>query len=106
MSRLQLVGLWFMCLVVTPILLVAMLAQASFGSESRAKSMAVAYDECGNALFGGPSTETISARTGNALIEGKRWAKIVAPLIDVVFGKGHCLENSTINAGQTASAAS
>jgi len=100
MSRLQLVGLWLMCLLVTPVLLAAMLVQASFGAEIRAKSMAVAYDECGNALFGGSATETISTRTGNMLIEGKRWAKIVAPLIDAIFGKGHCLANATTKVGQ------
>ncbi|MEM5384131.1 hypothetical protein VSR68_11135 [Paraburkholderia phymatum] len=72
MSRLQLFGLWLMCAIVTPILLVAMFVQAAFGSASRAKCMAIAYDECGNALFGGPATQTISERTGNALIEGKR----------------------------------
>lgn len=59
--------------------------------------MAIAYDECGNALFGGARGETISARTGNALIQGRRWAKIAAPAIDAIFGTGHCLANATMN---------
>lgn len=96
MTRLKLCGLWIMCVLVTPILLLAMLAQALFGSEPRAQRMAVAYDECGNSLFGGEPTVTISERTGNALIQGKRWAKIVAPCIDAIFGKGHCLANATV----------
>jgi len=95
MNRLQLVALWALVTLVTPVLNVAMLLQALFGSEVRAKSMAVAQDECGNALFGGPPDQTISARTGNALIEGRRWAKIVAPVIDFFFGQGHCMANAT-----------
>jgi hypothetical protein len=56
--------------------------------------MAIAFDGCGNALFGGDPTMTISARTGLALLDGKRWARIVAPVIDFAFGKGHCLEKA------------
>lgn len=74
-----------------------MACQAAFGSRDRALSMAVAYDECGNALFGGERNETISARTGNALIEGKRWARVVSPIIDAMFGAGHCQANATMN---------
>ncbi|MEO6920519.1 MAG: hypothetical protein ABI171_16175 [Collimonas sp.] len=95
MTRLRLFALWFLCAMVTPILIVAMLVQAVLGSTTRAQSMAVALDECGNSLFGGDAQETISRRTGLALIAGKRWAKIVAPLIDCVFGQGHCLANAT-----------
>ncbi|WP_207000757.1 hypothetical protein [Trinickia mobilis] len=96
MSRLKLLFIWLLCVVFAPILLVAMLGQALFGSTSRALSMAIAQDECGNALFGGARNETISTRTGNALIRGQRWARIVAPVIDLFFGKGHCLSSATI----------
>jgi hypothetical protein len=97
MSRLQLLFVWLMCVIVAPVLLVAMGCQAAFGSAPRALSMAVAYDEAGNALFGGARGETISTRTGNALIQGKRWAKIAAPCIDfVMMQKGHCLANATL----------
>jgi len=95
--------LWALVTLVTPILNLAMLMQALFGSEERAKSMAVAQDECGNALFGGPADQTISTRTGNALIEGKNWAKIAAPIIDFMFGKGHCLANATLKVSTNAS---
>lgn len=94
-SKLKLLLLWVLCLVITPALLIAMLLQIIGGSTSRALNMAAAYDECGNALFGGPETQTISAHTGNGLIEGKRWAKIVAPMIDFFFGAGHCLSYAT-----------
>jgi hypothetical protein len=72
-----------------------MLCQLLIGSAERALSMAVAIDSCGNALFGGLPTVTISERTGNALLDGRRWAKIVAPVIDYFFGAGHCLANAT-----------
>jgi hypothetical protein len=97
MSRLKLLFLWLLCTLASPILSIAMLCQAAFGSTDRALSMAVAQDECGNALFGGARGETISTRTGNALIQGKRWAKIVAPIIDFLMGQpGHCLANATL----------
>jgi len=95
-TRLELFGMWLLVVLFTPVLLIAMLIQALFGSEARAKSMAIAQDECGSSLFGNPPTETISTATGNALVEGKRWAKLVAPFIDFIFGKGHCLANASI----------
>lgn len=69
--------------------------------------MALAQDECGNSMFGGPPTQTMSSRVGDGLIEGKRWAKIVAPVIDFLFGAGHCLSNvdlaaATLTAAQKA----
>lgn len=93
MTRMKLLALWFVCTLAMPFLSIAMLVQALAGSEKRAKSMAVAQDECGNALFGGPPQQTISARTGDGLIYGSRWAKIAAPFIDFFFGAGHCLAN-------------
>jgi len=94
MSKVKLILICLMCAVFAPVLVLCMLAQALFGSGDRALSMAVAFDECGNALFGGDATETISRRTGLALLAGKRWAKIVAPVIDFIFGPGHCLANA------------
>ncbi|WP_175947649.1 hypothetical protein [Burkholderia pyrrocinia] len=96
MSRLQLLGVWLICVIAAPITLLVMLCDALFGSTARAKQIAIAQDESGNAVFGGPATETISTRTGNALVEGARWAHYVAPVIDLVFGKGHCLANATL----------
>jgi hypothetical protein len=96
MSRAKLLMVWVLCTLAAPILCVAMFFQAAFGSTDRALSMAVAQDVCGNALFGGSRGETISTRTGNALIQGKQWAKFVAPIIDALFGAGHCVANATI----------
>lgn len=89
--RKKLIFVWLLCLAFTPILLVAMLCHAVFGVPNRALSMAIAIDGCGNALFGGDPTMTVSERTGRGLLEGARWAKAVAPIIDFVFGDGHCI---------------
>jgi len=99
MTRKKLFFIWLLCAVFAPVLIVAMLVQSVFGSTTRAQSMAIALDECGNSLFGGDPQETISRRTGLALAAGKRWAKIAAPLIDFVFGKGHCLANAVDGPG-------
>jgi hypothetical protein len=94
MTRGKLLMLWLLCVAVEPILSVMMLMQALFGSTARALEMAKAKDACGNALFGGRFGETLSTRTGNALVEGQRWARIAAPVIDAMFGKGHCAANA------------
>jgi hypothetical protein len=99
MSRLKLIALWFLVTLFMPLFSVVMLIQAVVGSHSRAKNMALAQDECGNSMFGGPSTQTMSSRVGDGLIEGKRWAKIIAPVIDFLFGAGHCLSNVDLAAG-------
>lgn len=92
--RWRLLLLWLLCVAVMPMLLLAMLAQSIAGSATRAQAMAVAIDECGNSLLGGNAQETISRRTGLAVIAGKRWALIAAPFIDLIFGPGHCAENA------------
>ena len=50
----------------------------------------IAWDQVINAILQGDARHTISARTGYAVYRGKRWAKVVAPIIDAFFGKGHC----------------
>ena len=94
MTRPRLLSLWLICAIVTPLLILAMLAQSIAGSVTRAQAMAVAFDEAGNALLGGDAQETISRRTGLAFIAGKRWARAAAPVIDYFFGAGHCAENA------------
>lgn len=94
MTRRQLLALWLLCAIAAPLLVLAMLVQSIAGSSTRARSMAVAFDECGNALLGGDARETISRRTGLAVIAGKQWAILAAPCIDYIFGAGHCAENA------------
>lgn len=50
----------------------------------------IAIDELINAFLQGDARHTISARTGYAVYRGKRWGKLLAPMIDAIFGKGHC----------------
>lgn len=94
MSRARLFTLWVLCVAVTPVLLMAMLVQTVAGARERALNMAVAFDQSGNALFGGDPRQTISTRTGRALLAGKRWARIAAPVVDALFGAGHCLSHA------------
>jgi hypothetical protein len=82
--------LWLVCTPVFPILWMMQGLQAIFGNPERSVNMALAIDSCGNALFGGDFRMTISERTGLALIAGKRWGRIAAPVIDFFFGENHC----------------
>jgi hypothetical protein len=41
-------------------------------------------------LFFGRHWQTISARAGYAAYRDKSWGRWAAPLIDALFGKGHC----------------
>ena len=92
-ERKRAVKLWILCTVCLPVLCLMQLLQGLFGSVERSINMACSLDTCGNALFGGDYRQTISERVGVALIEGERWAKIVAPCIDYFFGPQHCLDH-------------
>lgn len=51
-----------------------------------------------NALTGGNEDQSFSGRTGVAYLLGKRWAKIVKPVIDFIFkiikgDKNHCIDS-------------
>lgn len=94
MSRPRVFVLCLACAILSPLLVLMMLAQVLAGSVSRAMSMAIAFDQVGNSLFGGSERETISRRTGLAAIAGKPWAIWLAPKIDALFGAGHCAENA------------
>lgn len=94
MTRLKLLGLWLLCMAVMPLLCVAMLGFALAAKNDRAFYMAYAYDEAGAVAIGGPPGSTVSSRTGRALVAGRCWAKILAPIIDFFFGKGHCLSHA------------
>lgn len=48
-----------------------------------------------NAFAWGSARQSFSARTGYALYRGKRWAKVVAPVIDFVLrSHHHCVEQA------------
>lgn len=94
MARLKLVGLWGLCVMVSPLLMVAMLGFALAAKNDRAFYMAYACDEAGAVAIGGPIGSTVSGRTGRALRDGRRWAKLLAPVIDLFFGRGHCLSHA------------
>lgn len=89
-DRQRALKLWLLCTLCLPLLWLMQLLQALFGSVERSLNMAFSLDTCGNALFGGDPRMTISERTGLALMEGKRWARIVTSVIDYFFGADHC----------------
>ena len=93
-SRRRAVALWLICTLVIPLLWLMQGLQALFGSVDRSINMAVSLDTFGNTLLGGNPRQTISERTGLALLEGKRWARLVAPVIDYFFGKDHCRQEA------------
>lgn len=103
-NRLKTLLLWFLITLVLPIVQIVMLFQALLGSGVRAHNMAVAYDQAGNAMFGGPPTQTMSSRVGDAKVRGQKWAQIAAPILDFFFGKGHALSNVDLPVDQISAA--
>ena len=93
-TRFRAIILWLLCTAVLPLLWIMQGLQGLFGSPERSINMALAQDQCGNALFGGDPGQSISERTGLAAMEGKRWAKITAPCIDFFFGQNHCYDSA------------
>lgn len=95
-DRRRALKLWLLCTLAIPLLWLMQLLQGVFGTPARSINMAVSLDTCGNALFGGDPRQTISERTGCALLEGKRWARLAAPVIDYFFGKDHCRQEARV----------
>lgn len=93
-TRIRLVGLWCLCLAVLPLFMLAMLGFALAASNDRAFYMAYCLDLGGAVAIGGPMGSTVSSRTGRALLLGRWWATLLAPVIDCFFGQGHCLSHA------------
>jgi hypothetical protein len=96
--------LWFLITLILPFAQIVMLVQTLLGSGQRAHNQAVAYDQAGNTIFGGPPTQTMSSRVGDAKVRGQKWAQIAAPILDFFFGKGHALSNVDIPANEISAA--
>ena len=86
--RLRLILLWVVCVLVVPVLILAQLLHAVLGNTSRSLKMAVALDQCGNALLGGSEDETISSHAGRRMHEA-RWACVLCKFLDI-FERDHC----------------
>lgn len=56
--------------------------------------IALALTQLLNALSWGDATHSLSARCGYALYRQKDWAMEAAPLIDLIFGAGHCVREA------------
>lgn len=92
MTRKQSICIFFLCLTLTPLLLVAFFWQSFMGNPERAIHIAKAYDIYGNNALGGTIGKTVSTQVGNALVAGKAWAKLPAKIIDALMGENHCLD--------------
>lgn len=58
------------------------------------KRVLVGLDEFVNILLNGRVGETISSRVGRNAIAGEFWSRrLFEPLIDAIFGMGHCRKN-------------
>lgn len=95
MTRFQAFKLWLLCLVVTPVIFIAFSYHVFFGSVSRAKQVAKAYDIYGNNACGGTIGLTVSNQVGNALKAGKPWGVKCAKIIDSIMGENHCIESTS-----------
>lgn len=95
-TRRRALVLWALCTLCLPLLWIMQLLQGLFGSPSRSINMAISLDTCGNALTGGDPRMTLSERTGLAVMDGKRWGLLAAPVIDTFFGKDHCREEALL----------
>lgn len=104
-ERAKTLVMWLLIALVLPLAHAVMLFQTLFGSGARARMQAVAYDEVGNTIFGGPADQTMSSRVGNAKIRGQKWAQIAAPILDFFFGKGHALSNVNLPADELSDSA-
>lgn len=99
-NRAKTLVMWILITALLPLAQLVMLFQILIGSNERAHNQAVAYDEAGNTIFGGPPDQTMSSRIGNAKVRGQKWAQIAAPILDFFFGKGHALSNVDLPADQ------
>lgn len=96
MTRLQVIGLWLICIILTPLIFIAFTWQAWFGNTDRTVHIAIAYDIYANNACGGTIGSTISRQVGNAMRCGKPWSFRCAKIIDLIFGKNHCESKSDI----------
>lgn len=59
------------------------------------RALGTAFTRILNAVLWGDAKQSFSARTGYALHRGKRWAKIMAPVINLLlWSRNHCSEQA------------
>lgn len=65
--------------------------EAQADKEGYVKRDLIAFDQLVNVVAGGHDDETISARSGRAAQEGKRWGKVMAGFLNL-FQKNHSVK--------------
>ena len=53
-------------------------------------SVTAPWSQLWNAFWGGNRDQSFSSRSYEARLLGKRWGKVAVPVIDALFGAGHC----------------
>ena len=82
------IGLWQI------IQFIVFMRRVLFKNDARMFAIALYYDLLANVTLNGREGESISSRTGRGLIARQRWAIILGPLIDSIFGQGHCIKQA------------
>lgn len=83
-----LLGIWLLCQFANLIAALWMLAAIATGSQ-RAWTLAVSYDQLGNAVTGGDPDETISSAAYKKSLKGVKWAKWLCKALETI-DPGHC----------------
>lgn len=93
-QRLALLAIWFICLVVSLISSLWMLASIVAGSP-RAWQLALGYDRLGNIATGGSGKETVSSRANRGRSEGAKGWCILCRLLDYI-DNDHCRKSAGV----------
>ena len=80
-------------LIIVCLIALLVLIARYFGNVRYVKSVLLAVDILGSALFNGIPGETISGRVGTAQKQGTLRGRLLAPIINFIMGsKTHCLD--------------
>lgn len=89
MSRLRMLVILLICAFSAVLSLGWMALLLVPGKPGRFLSVAVGFDQTGNATFAGWPDETVSARAHRCAASSPMWARLER-LLDKGFGAGHC----------------
>ncbi len=92
MKRLNLLAFLLLGQVANLVAILHMLWAIAVGSP-KARVIALAYDQLGNAATNGNEDETISSRANRARLEGRRWGCVLCRILDW-FQKDHCSKSA------------
>lgn len=53
-------------------------------------NVTAAFSQFWNAFWGGNRDQSFSSRSYEARLTGRPWGRVAVPVIDLLFGPGHC----------------